>query len=102
MQREPVPSGLVRSEWLAAPLPIHPCLSGNPNRPIVDGDAARRLEIRLAEIIRGLPALRFPAVAGIALQNQRAIGIEPQRESEIRTRRGEFERRDGVVAHLIE
>ncbi len=53
-------------------------------------------------IIRGLSALGFPAVAGIALQNQRPIGVKPQRIAEIGPRRVKFERRDGVVAHRIE
>ena len=44
MQREPVPSGLVRRQRLAAPFPIHPGLSGNFDRLVVDGDAARHLE----------------------------------------------------------
>src|SRR5207302_6010953 len=67
MQRKPVPSALIRGERLAAPFPVHPCLTGDLYRSIVDGDAARRLEIRLAKIIRGLSALRFFAVAGLAL-----------------------------------
>src|SRR5260370_19248006 len=94
MQREPVPSGLIRGERLAAPFPIHPGLSGDCCRLVVDGDAACRLEIRLAEIIRGLSALGFLAVASIALQNQRPIGVKPQRIAEIGPRRVKFERRD--------
>ena len=57
--------------------------------------------MRLAEIIRRLSALRFFAVAGIALQHQGKIRVETQRIAEIRARRIEFERRDGRVAHLI-
>ena len=102
MQRKPVPSALIRGERLAAPFPVHPCLTGDLYRSIVDGDAARRLEIRLAKIIRGLSALRFSAVAGLALQNECPIGVEAQRVTEIRTRGGEFERRDGVVARPSE
>src|SRR5258706_9521254 len=102
MQREPVPSGLTRRERLAAPFPIHPGPPGNFCRLIVDSDAARYLEIRLAVIIRGLSALGFLAVAAVALQHQRSIGVEPERIAEIRARCGEFERRDGVVAHRIE
>src|SRR3981081_567792 len=98
MQRKPVPSGLIRCQVLAAPFPIHPCLSGNLNGFFVDGDAARGLEIRLAEIIRGLSAVRFLAVAGIALQNQRAIGVKPERISEIRSRSADLKRRDALVA----
>ncbi len=101
MQREPVPSGLIRSERLAAPLPIHPGQARDLVRLVVDGDAAGRFEIGLAEIIRGLSALRFLAVAGIALQHQRSIGIQPQRVTEIRARCVEFERRDGLLAHPI-
>ena len=102
MQREPVPSGLIRGERLAAPFPIHPGLPGDFRRLVVDGDAACRLEIRLAEIIRRLSALGFLAVAGIALQHQRPIGVEPQPIAEIRARRGKLERREDVVAHRIE
>src|SRR6266436_3110126 len=102
MQREPVPSGLIRGERLAAPFPIHPGPPGDFYRLVADRDAARHLEIRLAVIIRGLSALGFLAVSAVALQHQRPIGIEPQRVAEIRTRSGEFERRDRVVAYRIE
>src|SRR5258705_12210330 len=102
MQREPVPSGLIRRERLAAPFPIHPGPPGNLHRLVVDRYVARYLEIRLAVIVRGLSALGFPAVAAVALQHQRSVGVEPERIAEIRTRCGELERRDGVVAHRIE
>src|SRR5438132_1299162 len=101
MQRKPVPTALIRRERLAAPFPIHPGPPGNLCRLVVDGDAARYLEIRLAVIIRGLSALGFLAVSTVALQHQRPIGVEPQRIAEIRTRCGELERRDRVVAYRI-
>ena len=58
--------------------------------------------MRLAVIIGGLFALRFAAVAGVALQHQRPVGVEPQRVAEIGARRVELERRDVVVVHRLE
>ena len=101
VQREPVPSGLIRSERLAAPFPVHPGEARYLGGFVADGDTAARLEKRLAEIIRGLSALRFPAVAGVALQHQRTIGVEPQRVGEIGARRLEVERRQHRLAHRI-
>ena len=101
MQRQPVPAGLIRRQRLAAPLPVQPGLSGDLDRLVVDGDAAGHRKIRLAVIIRGLFALRFSAVAGIALQHQRPIGVEAQRVAEIGPRCGEFERRDVGRVHRI-
>ena len=55
--------------------------------------------MRLAVIIGGLLAQRFPAVAGVALQYQRPVGVEAQRVTEIGAGRVQFERRDLVVVH---
>ena len=100
MQREPVPSGLVGRQRLAAPLPVHPGQAGDVDGLVVDGDAAARLEKRLAVIIRRLSALRFAAVAGVALQHQRPVGVEPQRIAEIGARRLEVERRDASASRM--
>ena len=102
MQREPVPSGLVGGQRLAAPLPIHPGVSCDLHGLVVDREDTRRLEIRLAEIIRRLSALRFPAVAGVALQHQRPVGVETQRIAEIGARCLKIERRDRGVRHSVE
>src|SRR5581483_3226260 len=57
MQRQPVPSGLIGSERLAAPFAIHPGKARHLDRSVVDGDMTAGLEIRLAVVIGGL-ALR--------------------------------------------
>src|SRR6266436_9579807 len=96
MQREPVPPGLIWRQRLAAPFAIHPGKTRDLGRPVIDGDAAGDLELRLAEIIRRLSTLRFPAVAGIALQHQGTIRVETQRISEIRARRIKYTLRVGA------
>src|SRR5450759_1077942 len=83
MERKPIPSRLIRSERLATPLPIHPRLSRDLHRLIVERDDAGRLEIRLAEIVRSLAALRFPAVTRVTLKNERPFGVEPQVIAEV-------------------
>ena len=90
MQREPVPSGLVGGQRLAAPFAIDPGLPGDLDRLVVDGEAALRRVMRLAVIIGGLLAQRFAAVAAVALQHQRALGVETQRVAEIGARCFQF------------
>src|SRR5260370_41554154 len=101
MQREPVPPGLIWRQRLAAPFAIHPGKTRDLGRPVIDGDAAGDLEIRLAEIIRRLSTLRFPAVAGIALQHQGTIRVGTRRIAETRAPPIEFDRRDARVPGRI-
>ena len=58
--------------------------------------------MRLAVIIGGLLAQRFPAVSGVALQYQRFVGVETQGVTEIGAGRVEIERRDVFRVHRIE
>jgi hypothetical protein len=102
MQRQPVPSALIRRQRLAAPLPVQPRLAGDLGRLVVDGNAARHSKIRLAVIIRRLFALRFAAVAAVALQHQRAIRVEAQRVAEIGARCVERQRRDVRGVHRLQ
>ncbi len=99
MEREPVPSGLVGGERLAAPFTIHPGLTGDLRRLVVDNDAACHREERLAVVIGGLvAALRFAAEAGIALQHQRPVGVKLERVAEIGAAGVDLERRQRLLA----
>ncbi len=101
MQREPVPSGLIGRKRLAAPLAVHPRLSADLYRLVVEGENPGRLEKRLTVIIGRLSAFGFFAVAGVALKNERMIGFETQRVTEVPTRSRQFKRCDVHVGEAF-
>ncbi|MNN22429.1 hypothetical protein D3C81_1357860 [compost metagenome] len=78
MQGEPVPTGLVARQGLAAPFPVEPGRATDLKGLAVDVQGAAGLEKRLAVVVRGLTLFGFLAEAPIPLKHQRTCRGQPQ------------------------
>ncbi|MNH90681.1 hypothetical protein D3C73_432250 [compost metagenome] len=78
MQGEPVPTGLVARQGLAAPFPVEPGRATDLKGLAVDVQGAAGLEKRLAVVIRGLTLFGFLAEAPVPLKHQRTCRSQPQ------------------------